>query len=305
MRKLSVLTLLCISFITQSLKAQYYFYDDKYYENAVVYEFGLSAGVMNSLTDLGGKKGIGKNFIKDLRWKTAKPSYGGYFLANYIDKLSLRIEATFGEVVAFDSILKSVAHTTSGRYERNLSFKSKISEIQLGLEVHPFSFLNYEEREPPRITPYGIIGVGYYSFNPQAQLNGQWYSLQPLSLEGQGFEEYPERKTYKLQQFNFSNGLGLKYDISPLLNARLEFVQRVLFTDYLDDASTGYIEPGLFYKYLPANKAAIAQQLYDRKKEITPGDGSKPYDQRGDPGDRDSYFTIQLKIGIILGRQLK
>ena len=217
MRKLSVLTLLCITLITQSLKAQYYFYNDKYYENAVVFEFGLSAGIMNSLTDLGGKKGIGKDFIKDLRWKTAKPSYGGYFLANYVDKLSLRIEATFGEVVAFDSILKSVAHTTSGRYERNLSFKSKISEFQLGLEVHPFGFLNYEDREPPKLSPYGIIGVGYYSFNPQTFMNGQWYFLQPLSLEGQGFAEYPDRKIYKLKQFNIQYGLGLKYEINPLL----------------------------------------------------------------------------------------
>src|SRR5687767_15450579 len=46
------------------------------------------------------------------------------------------LEATFGQVVGFDSILKNVAHTTNGRYERNLSFKSRISEFHLGVELH-------------------------------------------------------------------------------------------------------------------------------------------------------------------------
>jgi hypothetical protein len=305
MRKLTILTFVCVSFLSQPLKAQYYFYDNSYLQNAIVYEFGLSGGVMNSLTDLGGKKGIGKNFIKDLRWKTAKPSFGGYVLANYVDKISLRIEATFGEVQGFDSILKAVAPTTSGRYERNLSFKSKISEFQLALEVHPYGFFKYENRDPPRLSPYGIIGAGYYSFDPQAYLNGQWYFLQPLSLEGQGFAEYPKQKVYKLKQFNICTGLGLKYEISPLLNTRLEIVQRKLYTDYLDDASTGYINAALFDTYLTPNKAAIAKQLFDRKQEITPGDASKKSDERGDPKDNDSYFTIQFKIGLILGRRVK
>jgi len=303
MRKLMLVALTICTLFSQSSKAQYYFYNDKYYENAVVFEVGGSFGVMNSLTDLGGKKGIGKNFIKDLRWKTAKPSFGIFFLANYLDKLALRVEGTFGQVVGYDSILKNVAATTSGRYERNLSFKSKISEIQLALEIHPLMFRNFEDNDPPLLSPYAVIGVGYYSFDPQAKLNGQWYSLQPLHLEGQGFKEYPDRKNYKLSQLNISTGFGLKYQVSPLLNARLEFVHRILSTDYLDDASTGYINPSLFDNYLSPNRAAIAKKLYDRKGEVTPGDDSKPYDQRGDPKDNDSYFTIQFKIGLTLGRQ--
>lgn len=60
MRKFLVLVLLTCAVFNQPLKAQYYFYNDKYYENEVVVELGLSGGLMNSLTDLGGKKGIGK-----------------------------------------------------------------------------------------------------------------------------------------------------------------------------------------------------------------------------------------------------
>ncbi len=302
MRKFLVLVLLTCAVFNQPLKAQYYFYNDKYYENEVVVELGLSGGLMNSLTDLGGKKGIGKNFVKDLRWATARPSYGFYAMAMYKNMIGVRLEGTFGEVVGYDSILKDVAGSTFGRYDRNLSFKSRISEIQLAVEFHPIALFNFEENPPP-YSPYVIAGVGRYSFDPQAELRGQWYSLKPLSTEGQGFKEYKDRSPYQLNQFNIAAGLGIKYEINSLFNARLEFVHRFLSTDYLDDVSTKYVDPALFANYLPANLVLIAQQLANRKNEINPGSKTKIGEQRGDPKDNDAYFTIQLKVGITLGRQ--
>ena len=81
------------------------------------------------------------------------------------------------------------------------------------------------------------MGAGIFSFNPQAKLNGQWYALQPLHLEGQGFKEYPDRSSYQLNQLNFIAGLGLRYELNSVFNARLELVHRILRTDYLDDVS--------------------------------------------------------------------
>jgi hypothetical protein len=303
MRKLFALALISITLLYQPLKAQNYYYNNKYLENAVVFEIGGHAGVMNALTDLGGKKGPGKNFIKDLRWKTARPSYGVYILANYLDKLCLRLEASFGQVTGYDSILKKVASSTNGRYERNLSFKSKISELQLALEIHPLMFHDFEDSDPPLLSPYAVIGAGVFSFDPQAELNGQWYSLQSLHLEGQGFKEYPDRKNYQLTQLNIMAGMGLRYQVSPLLNARLEFIHRILNTDYLDDVSTGFIDPALFYKYLPANKAAVAAKLYNRKGELSPGSDGVLVTRRGDPKNNDAFFSIQFKMGLTLGRQ--
>lgn len=303
MKKILILAVLCSLVFRQPLKAQYYFYNDKYYENAVVLELGASFGIMNSLTDLGGKKGIGKNFIKDLNWENTKLSYGLCVSAMYQNKIGIRLEGTIGSVAGYDSILKPVAATTSGRYERNLSFKSRISDFQLALEIHPLMFNNFEKKEPPRFSPYGIVGVGFYSFDPKAKLNGQWYSLQPLRTEGQGFKEYPERSPYKLSQLNFSAGLGVKYEVNSMFNARLELNHRNLNTDYLDDVSTSYIDPNLFYNYLPVNLAAIAQQLQNRKGELNPSDVTSIGDQRGDAKDNDAFFTIQLKIGMMLGRQ--
>jgi hypothetical protein len=302
MRKFLVLVIAVILSIKSS-KAQYYFYNDKYYENAVVVELGGSVGLMNAFTDLGGKKGIGKNFIKDLTWKTAKPSYSIYALGMYQNAIGVRLEGTFGSVVGYDSILKKVATPFAGRYERNLSFKSKIFDLQLAVEVHPLFIINYDSDDPPLFSPYVVVGIGYYSFDPQANLNGQWHSLQPLRTEGQGFREHRERKPYKLTQLNIAAGLGVKYEINTLFNARLELVHRFLSTDYLDDVSTTYIDPSLFTNYLISSQASAAQQLYNRKKELNPGDQTFVGDQRGDPKDKDAFFTIQLKFGMIIGRQ--
>ncbi len=303
MRKLLLCVLLSYFLPNKSLNAQYYFFDDKYYENSVVFELGISGGIMNSLTDLGGKKGIGKNFIKDLTWKFAKPSYGIYAMAMYRNAIGLRLEGTFGEVMGYDSILKDVRESTSGRYERNLSFKSRISEVQLAAEIHPLFFKNYDDSEPPSISPYAVAGVGYFSFDPQAKLNGQWFALQPLRTEGQGFAEYPDRQPYKLSQINFGLGLGVRYEINSSFNARIEVNHRILRTDYLDDVSTKYIDPTLFYNYLPINRAAIAEQISYRTDEFNPTDLYPAEGQRGDPEDNDAYFTIHLKLGFTLGRQ--
>jgi len=284
-------------------QAQYYYNNNRYYEGAVQMEFGVAAGIMNSLTDLGGKKGIGKDFIKDLNWKNANISYGVYAAATYKYKIAARLEASFGRVEGADSLLKNVAPTTYGRYERNLSFRSRIFELQLAIEVHPLFFKNYDDREPPRMSPYAIAGIGYFSFEPEAKLNDQWIPLQPLHTEGQGFAEYPNRKNYRLHQINIPAGLGLRYEINSMFNVRLELVHRILFTDYLDDVSTDYIDPALFANYLSPGQAALARQLHDRQGELNSSHDTTPGGQRGDPTDNDAFFTIQLKIGVIIGRQ--
>jgi len=303
MRKIIVLTVLYFIMLGQGVKAQFYFFNDKYYENPLVLEIGAAFGVMNSLTDLGGKKGIGKGFIKDLTWKFAKPSFGIYAMAMYKYAIGFRLEGTFGEVKGYDSVLKDVKASTFGRYERNLSFKSRISDFQLAVEVHPLFFKNYEDDPPPPISPYVVAGIGYFSFDPKAMLNGQWYSLQPLRTEGQGFAEYPDRKPYKLKQVNFAAGIGVKYELSSMFNARFEVNHRFLKTDYLDDVSKNFIDPALFFNYLPANRAAIAQKLAYRQNELIPSDMVPVGEQRGDPADDDAFFTIQLKLGFTLGRQ--
>lgn len=303
-----VLTMLALfTCIGKKADAQYYFYDNKYYDNPVNFELGGSVGLMNCLTDIGGNKGIGKQFVKDINLGKTHPAGSIYLCANYRYAFTLRAEATFGMVSASDAVLQKVKSTVYGRYERNLSFRSTISEFMIAAEIHPlFIFNKYDDehdRELPMFSPYLLAGVGFFSFNPQTQLNGKWIDLQPLSTEGQGFSKYPDRKPYKLNQVNIPVGIGVRYELGSAFNLRAELVYRILSTDYLDDVSTTYIDPLQFQNYLTGTKLDNALHLYDRQYELDPTHITQEGDQRGNPQHNDSYFSFNIKIGYLIGRE--
>lgn len=270
------------------------------------YELGGTFGVMNSLTDLGGKSGVGDGFLKDLNREKYNLSGGLYFNSIYKGLIGVRLEACWGTVEGADSVLKDVRSTTFLRYERNLSFRSSIRDIHLGVEFHPrFMPLFLKNREdPPTFSPYVVAGIGMFAFNPKAKLNNVWYELQPLRTEGQGFAQYPDRKPYKLQQLNYYLASGFLFTLSESVVARLEVNYRVLNTDYLDDVSQDvYIDPALFYQNLDPVRAGIASQLFYRGDQLNPPYPFSTALQRGDTGEKDSYFTVLLKVGILLGRK--
>ncbi len=279
---------------------QYYFYNGGYYESDFVFELGGSIGAMNAFTDLGGRKGLGKKFVKDFNFKNTQLCGGFYIGLVYKNQIAARLEATFGQIHAYDSILKKVAATTNERYERNLSFRSSIAEIALTVEFHPFYvFGNYDDDHyPPPISPYLLAGIGYFHFNPQAKLNNAYVDLQPLSTEGEGFAEYLDVEPYKLNQICFPLGIGARYDISSLVNVKAEIVTRILQTDYLDDVSGRYIDPSVYSNHFTGTKLTQALLLNDRHK---PGaTTAHPDGIRGRPVNDDSYITFSLKVGLSL-----
>ena len=301
--KIKIIFLFLLFGCAKQLNAQYYFYNGQYYESDFVFEIGGSVGAMNAFTDLGGRKGLGKKFVKDFNFKNTEFCGSIFFSTVYKNEIAIRLEATFGEVHAYDSILKKVAPTTNERYERNLSFRSPISEISLVAEFHPFYIFGHydEDHYPPPVSPYLLAGIGYFHFNPQAKLNGNYIDLQPLSTEGEGFAEYPKNKVYKLNQLCFPLGLGARYDISALLNLRAEIVTRFLQTDYLDDVSGRYIDPTVYQNYFTGTKLTQALLLNDRHK---PGaTTAHPNGIRGRPVNNDSYITFSIKLGLTLGRE--
>lgn len=291
---------------SKNATAQYYFYDDDYYDTPVLFEIGASIGAMNCLTDIGGNKGIGKRFIKDLNLGKTSFCAGVFINAMYKNAVGLRLEGTFGKLSANDNVLSGVKEfdIARARYNRNTSFRTNITEISLVTEIHPlFIFINYQEREsdPPRMSPYLLAGVGYYSFNPQAQLksSGKWVDLQPLSTEGQGFTKYTDKKVYKLQQMNYPVGLGIKYELSSTVNLRGEFVYRVLQTDYLDDVSTTYSDPLWYPEFFTGTKLSNALEMRDRQISKDTGPGGK----RGSPKQKDAFFSFNVKLSLTIGRQ--
>jgi hypothetical protein len=305
--KIRIPIFLILSFFSFQARSQFYFYNDEFYDNDVTFEAGFSLGPMNCLTDIGGRKGKGTSGAKDLNLNNTTFCGSIYVNALYKHFFALRVEGTLGRVQSHDSLLVGVKNTAIGRYNRNLSFRSPIAEVSLIAEFHPIDFINGFKEEPssPAFSPYILGGIGFFHFNPQASLNGQWVDLQPLRTEGEGFSEYPDSKPYSLNEANFSYGIGVAYEVSPKINLRVEYVSRVLTTDYLDDVHDKYIDPSLFPKYLSGSDLQQALILNNRGRQGVPSSETtaRPGSRRGNPSDNDSYFTVNFKVGFVFGRK--
>jgi hypothetical protein len=287
--KTTCLTLCIILGVSLSSFSQYYYYNDKYYDKDLIWEVGASFGGMYSLADVGKKK-YNAFLPGRLDYKSTKANGGIYVGVLYQNLIGGRLELTYGSVSGSDS-------TGSGnRKIRNLSYRSDIREIAVIGEFHPLTLTNWETL--PAISPYFLGGIGWFSFNPQAKYNGQFVDLQPLNTAGQGFAEFPERKPYRLSEVCLPFGIGFKYELSHLFTARFEIVERYTFTDYLDDASASYIDPALFYQYNTPEKAAMVEALANRSNIPLIGV------VRGGTATKDKYLTINLKLGLTLGREL-
>lgn len=305
MRKKHTALLICLLatlFVSKPVVSQFYYYDQKYYDTPLFYEIGGSIGLMNCLTDLGGKRGIGARFFKDYNFGNNELAGGIYFSALYRYSIGLRLEYTFGRISANDNVLTGVTDIAKERFNRNLDFKSSIRDLALIAELHPiFCFIDWPARDdiPPKWSPYISGGVSYFTFNPQTKVGSRWVDLQPLSTEGQGFKEYPDRKVYRLKETSYIMGAGIKYELDPLINIRLDFVHRFANTDYIDDVSTRYVDPNVYANYFSGTRLTNALLLNDRQIVRKTGPGGK----RGSPRENDGFFTFNLKIGLVLGRE--
>ena len=283
--------------------AQYYYYNDNYWERPWLIEGGISIGGMNCLTDIGGRKGNGKSFIKDLNLSNTTLSAGLCIEAIYDYTIGFRLETCFGTLKAYDSILKNDKSAAQLRYQRNLHFRSPIREFSFLIEFHPMNVFSKKNPSASLFSPYFIGGISLFHFNPQAKYEETWVDLEPLRTEGQGFKDYPDRNRYRLRQAAIPLGFGLRYEVSAIVNLRLELNYRMLFTDYLDDISTNYIDPSLFDKYLDPSQASVAKRLADRRPELDPNFIGKEGEKRGNPSNNDAWLSLNLKLGVVLNRK--
>lgn len=265
------------------------------------WEGGISIAPSNFLGDLGGNVGKGTTFLKDNNFNQTRFIAGAYVAVYPAEWLGGRFAINYGRLSGDDAVIKGKGGLEEARRFRNLNFKSSLLEAMVLAEVYPTVFFESDPTDVyHKFRPYAAIGVGAFRFNPKGQdpSNGQWVDLQPLHTEGQGFNEFPERKPYKLTQINVPLGIGVKYYVNDDMALSFEILHRKTFTDYMDDVSTTYIEPALFDNYLTANQAALAERIYNK----TPALGRYgPGDKRGTPENNDAYYSAGFKISIRLG----
>lgn len=184
-----------------------------------------------------------------------------------------------------------------------MNFKSNIFELSTRVEF-ALSFDKHGNKYKIKKTmfrryhSYGsyyylTAGIGAFYYNPKESYQGTWYNIHDYDLEGQGLPGGP--KQFKRVSISIPFGIGAKYIIGRKWSIGIEYLFRKTFTDYIDGVSTVYYSPSLLLKY----KGPIAVALADPNLGRIPGQ-TNPGQERGNPKDKDAYFTLEVKIGYIL-----
>jgi len=267
------------------------------------FEFGITVGPSNFLGDLGGTMGKGRPFLKDNNIPMTKLTLGAFVSYHPTEWLGFRLAINKGNLEGDDAIINGKGGYEEYRKIRNSNFRSKFTEAFIIGELYPTIFTESDPTDLFRkFRPYGVLGVGLYNFNPQGTdpLTGEWVDLKPLHTEGQGFPEYPDRPEYKTTQMNIPMGFGVKYYLSERVNLSFEIIHRKTFTDYIDDVSKDYVDPALFYQYLPLADAQLAERMANKTGNSTTRVFNAG-DKRGTPTNMDAYYTAGFKLGFLLG----
>lgn len=216
-------------------------------------------------------------------------AFGAGIKYDLTPNLAFRLAFTHGTIEADDK-----RNSDPMLQARNLSFVSKITEGNLLLE---YTILNLDEK---RVSPYIYSGITVFHFNPYAfDTLGNKIYLQPLSTEGEGMAQYPDRKPYKLTQLAIPMGLGIKVRISDNAVLAYEVTLRKTFTDYLDDVSKTYVDQFALAQQRGLKAVAMAY----RADEVKGGNTTYPEDgtMRGGSKYKDWYYFTGFTLYIGLG----
>lgn len=232
-----------------------------------------------------GRLGI-SGYQGDLKAKTFSLSGGG-LLASIGARYDLTEKIAVRSYITFTSLKGDDKKGTPSMRTRNLNFKTGIFDWEATAQ---YSILNPNDSW---WIPYAFAGIGLFHFKPHTKdINGEKVFLQPLSTEGQGF--IAGVKKYKLTQFSIPIGIGIERSLNEDMRVGLEIGYRKIFTDYLDDVSTDYVDEAA----LLAARGQRAVDLAYRGDEVDAGSYPVAGFERGNPKYKDGYYYIALTYTV-------
>ena len=242
-------------------------------------EFGLTVGAAHYFGDLNTNTSLNR----------LKPAVGVYFRKQFNNYLGLRISSHYAQLGYSDIYSKN-----DYQKSRNLSYNTDIWEFALQGE---FNFFKFMPNDPAySFTPFVTLGLGVFSYNPYAYLDGKKVFLRPLGTEGQNIgyagADGIKRKPYGSMAVCVPIGMGIKYNISQKVNLSFQITHRLTSTDYLDDVSTTFIGVDKFDQ-LPNGQLTTAGLLQDRSYEKGVPIGIEGR-QRGWSKQKDQYIIAEM-----------
>lgn len=293
----------------------------------------LGMGASGFMGDLGGADKIGTQDYRDFNFRAVRPAakFGYRYFINY--DLAITGNLAFGYVSGDDR------HTQETfRNNRNLQFRSPVLETSVQGEWFFYTDgkvgARYRDQTRNigwigfRLRGYVFAGIGAFYYNPQGYFDGEhyltlkhasinepnllprdgWYNLRSLRTEGQGFDEYfPTRRKYFPVNVAIPFGIGMTLSLTREWSIGMEYGFRKTFTDYLDDASTTYVDPAVFAaNWDIPSRIALGEYFSNPTnysiQNVMPGypDPTLPGQQRANPHNDDAYMflflTVQYKI---------
>ena len=243
-------------------------------------ELGIGVGVGHYFGDLNA----------DVRVNAPKMAFGIFYRKQLTNYIGVRVSGEYS-FLGYSDIYSS----NPVNRKRNLSFNTNIWELSVSGD---FNFFRFQPGfEGYNFTPYIGLGLGVFSYDPFAYLNGEKFLLRPLGTEGQGSALYPNLAPYGATAMCIPFTFGVKYALNARSNFFAEVVYRFTNTDYLDDVS-GLYAPDAFPP-LPDGSLSPAFLLQDRSYETGSSIGTKGK-QRGTSLKTDSYLTVKVGISFNL-----
>ena len=157
-------------------------------------EYGVTVGAAHYFGDINNRAAVNR----------PKIAIGAYYRKQFGNYTALRINAHFAQLGYSDQYSQN-----DFQRRRNLSFNTNIFEFAVRGDFNFFKFIPNDLDH--LFTPYATLGVGVFSYDPYAYLQGQKYFLRPLGTEGQGSSLYPDRKPYGSMALCIPFGVGIKY----------------------------------------------------------------------------------------------
>lgn len=257
------------------------------------WDVGVHLGGANYLGEMGGKEQTRRDFVWDMKLGQTRLALGGFARRKINRLISVNTGLMYLRVQGADAL-----SSNRGRVGRNLNFRNDMFEWYLRPEftIYQDNDIGGRGRYRTDFRLFGYAGLALYYSNPKGQIDrqGDFYALRPLTTE---LESY--------SAFGLSIPAGLGFHITKKRRHRFgwDFGWRTTFSDYIDDVSSVYADPGA----LPsADAVAIANQTsyaLDRDPSLPAQENYTPGDKRGDPTYNDSYLTMTFTYSYVLRGQ--
>lgn len=251
-------------------------------------EIYFSSSATAYLGDLGGGVESGNHSLSDINPAATKYAVAIGLRSKLTEIVTFRLDLAYGQASGADSLTKNL-----DRKNRNLSFRTNFISFSPIIEAYIIP-----ERFGRGASPFSLYvatGIRFIYFNPQAELDGIWYDLQPLGTEGQlansGSASYSKFTVGLPFIFGFKYALpSSKGGKSGAWTIGFESSATWLMTDYFDDVSTTYADP----EAIRITSGNIGAELSDRRTSSSNGSGGGI---RGNPSANDWIGMLSVTIG--------